>query len=108
MEVFVADTPCDAKDVAVAALTNLVRLMGAELVAGRHRDDIDVFERAVRTKIITPIDGCPPDVTQSGLALAAAHVEQALAQIRAQADAARAHPVPRAASRRQAGRPVLQ
>lgn len=103
-----ADTPCDAKDVALAALTNLVRLMGAELVAGRHRDDIDVFERAVRTKIGTPIDGCAPDVTQSGLALAATHVEQALAQIRAQADAARAHPVPRSASRRQAGSPVLQ
>ena len=103
-----ADTPCDAKDVALAALANLVRLMGAELVAGRHRDDIDVLERAVRTKIITPIDGCSPDVTQSGLALAAAHVERALAQIRAQADAARVHPVPRAASRRQAGRPNLQ
>ncbi|MCJ2017995.1 hypothetical protein MKK84_11250 [Methylobacterium sp. E-065] len=103
-----ADTPCDAKDVALAALTNLVRLMGAELVAGRHRDDIDVFERAVRTKIITPVDGSPPDVTQSGLTLAAAHVERALAQIRAQADAARAHPVPRAASLRQAGRLVLQ
>ena len=46
-----AETSCDPKDIAIAALTNLVRLMGAELVAGRHRDDLATVEQAVRDRI---------------------------------------------------------
>ena len=36
-----AEAPYDAKDVALGALANLLRLMGAVLVSGRHRDDLD-------------------------------------------------------------------
>jgi hypothetical protein len=34
-----------------AVLLHLVRLMGAELVAGKHRDDIDELIRAIDRKI---------------------------------------------------------
>jgi len=88
----VADTPCDPKDVALAALTNLVRLMGAELVAGKHRDDVGFLEQAVRSKMGTlTVDGCAPEVAEAGLALAKTHAESALIQIRSQAAAAHVH-----------------
>lgn len=104
-----AEIPCEPKDVALAALANLMRLMGAELVAGRHRDDIAVFEQAMRTKVgALQIAGCPPETVQAGLALAAAQVEQILAQIRRQAHAASPPAPPRATSRKTAGRPSLQ
>lgn len=87
-----ADTFCDPKDVALAALTNLVRLMGAELVVGKHRDNVGLLEQAVRRKIGTlTVDGCAPEVAEIGLALAKAHVELALAQVRTQAAAAQVH-----------------
>ena len=44
-----SDLSFDPRDVALTALANLIRLMGAELAAGRHRDDIDLFEKAVRS-----------------------------------------------------------
>lgn len=80
-----ADSPCDPKDVALAALANLIRLMGAELVVGRHRDDLGVFEQAVRGKVgAVALNGCAPEVTETGLALATLYIEQALAHIRLQ------------------------
>jgi hypothetical protein len=80
-----AETSYDPKDVALAALTNLIRLMGAELVAGRHRDDLNQLERAVRAKIgALTVVGCPVSVADTGIALAKSHVERALTQIRAQ------------------------
>lgn len=82
---------CDPKDVALAALTNLVRLMGAELVVGRHRDDVSLLEQAVRAKIgAVTVQGCPAEVADEGVALARSHVERALTQIRAQVAEARA------------------
>lgn len=89
-----ADTPCDPNDVALAALTNLVRLMGVELVAGKHRDDVGLFEQAVRGKIGTlTVNGCAPEIAETGLALARAHAELALAQVRTQAAAAQAYDI---------------
>jgi len=60
--------------------------MGTELVAGRHRDDIDLFEQAVRGKLAsTPTPACSLEVAEAGLQLAGRCIEQALAQVRAQA-----------------------
>ncbi|MCJ2132666.1 hypothetical protein MKK69_01040 [Methylobacterium sp. J-026] len=85
------DSICDPKDVALAALTNMIRLMGAELVAGRHRDDLGLFMRAVQDRLAaSPTPACSPDVAEAGLQVAARCIEQALVQVRAQAQAARA------------------
>ncbi len=74
-----------AKDVALAALTNLIRLMAAELVAGRHRDDFGLLERAVRDRLAeTATPACSSEVAVAGLQLAGRCIEQALAQVRAQ------------------------
>lgn len=84
-----SDLSLDPRDVALAALTNLIRLMGAELVAGRHRDDLDLFEKAVRDRLgSAPAPACSLDVAEAGLQLAGRCIEQALAQVRAQATAA--------------------
>lgn len=83
-----ADAPSDPRDVALAALTNLIRLIGAELVAGRHRDDVGQFERAVWDRIATsPTPDCSFEIAEAGLQLAGRCIEQALAQVRAQAEA---------------------
>lgn len=93
-----AKTSGDPKDVALAAMTHLVRLMGAELVAGRHRDDLNQLEEAVRNKVgAVTVVGCKPAVVEAGLALARTHVEQALIQIRTQTHAVRAREVAQAA-----------
>lgn len=76
----------DPRDVAIAALTNMIRLMGAELVAGRHRDDLAVFEEAVRRKAEAfTIDGFDPAVLEAGLELARSQIELALASVELQA-----------------------
>lgn len=101
------ETSCDPKDIAIAALTNLVRLIGAELVAGRHRDDLGQLEQAVRAKVgAVTVLGCAPEVADAGLALARSHAEQALSQIRAQAMAAQARDLAHAAARQQPAEPV--
>lgn len=80
----------DTKDVALDALTNLIRLMGAELVAGRHRDDINLLEHAMREKLAsTVIEGCSPEIAAAGLDIARQRVELALVRVRAQAGAAK-------------------
>ena len=93
-----ADEINDPKDVALVALTNLIRLMGAELVAGCHRDDVDLLERAVRAKVgdVTVVGGSA-ELAGAGIALARSHVERALAQIRVQADEARTTDLKKAA-----------
>ncbi|MCJ2134013.1 hypothetical protein MKK69_08030 [Methylobacterium sp. J-026] len=103
-----AEASCDPKDVALAALTNLIRLMGAELVAGRHRDDIAVFERAVRAKVgAVEIADCPTETVRAGLALASAQVEQALERIRRQAQSTCTPALPRGTPGKTAGSPFL-
>src|SRR4051794_9914858 len=36
---------------ALAALLHIIRLMGAELVAGQHRDDVELLVKAIKTKL---------------------------------------------------------
>ncbi|MBM0203981.1 hypothetical protein JNW90_13315 [Micromonospora sp. STR1s_5] len=76
--------------VTIVALLNLIRLLGTELVAGTHRDDVGRLERAVRRKIDRiAVPGLPPDVVQGGLAEARSLVEQTLVLIRARAEETR-------------------
>ena len=56
--------------VAIAALANLVRLLCAELVAGRHRDDIELLENAVRAKLNISVPGASANDLAAGLRLA--------------------------------------
>lgn len=86
LEPVLPETPLDPKDVALAALTNLVRLMGAELVVGRHRDHLGLVERSMREKIAaSSVEACPPEIAEAGLELATRCIEQALTLIRSQA-----------------------
>lgn len=39
--------------IALAALLHIIRLMGAELVAGQHRDDVELLVKAIETKLKT-------------------------------------------------------
>ncbi len=71
--------------VALASLVKLVRLLGAELVAGTHRDDIDVLERCVRQKLHASVEGISPEATAAGVALAHSLVEPVLRALRIQA-----------------------
>jgi hypothetical protein len=76
----------EAGSATVAALLNLLRLMGAELVLVRGTN-IAQFEHAVRTKIgefVSPTAN--QEAREAGLAQARYLVEQVLTQIRAQAD----------------------
>lgn len=76
----------EAGGATVAALLNLLRLLGAELVLMRGTN-IAQFEHAVRTKIgefVSPTAN--PDAREAGLAQARYLVEQVLTQIRVQAD----------------------
>ena len=52
--------------------------------------DLDLFEQAVRGRVGAPTAGFQDEIAEAGLALARAHTELALAQVRAQAAAARA------------------
>jgi hypothetical protein len=76
----------DVAAVALASLTKLVNLLGAELVAGRHRENIDLFENCVRAKLFASVEGVSPDATASGVALAHRLVEPVLRDLRARAE----------------------
>jgi hypothetical protein len=76
----------ESGSVAVAALLNLVRLMGAELVLNHAGGETERFEQAVRAKIgqfATP--NADAQAREVGLTCAKDLVEQVIAQIRAQA-----------------------
>jgi hypothetical protein len=75
----------EANAVALASLVKLVRLLGAELVAGSHTDDINLFEKCVREKLHTNVDGISPEATAAGVALAHCLVEPVLRDLRVQA-----------------------
>jgi hypothetical protein len=74
--------------VALASLVKLVRLLGAELVAGSHRDDIDVFEKCVREKLHANVNGVSSEATAAGVALAHSLIEPILRALRVQAQEA--------------------
>ncbi|RAI45392.1 hypothetical protein [Rhodoplanes roseus] len=72
------------EQVTIAALLNLIRLMGAELVVADPRD-IPRLEAAVRRKIgRIDLSAFPPEVAQAGLAEARALVDRTLAAVRQQ------------------------
>ena len=68
--------------VAIAALIKLVNLLGAELLVGKYREDVDVFEQAVRAKLFANVEGISPDETAAGVALAHRLIEPVLRDLR--------------------------
>jgi hypothetical protein len=72
----------DSVRVAIASLVKLVSLLGAELLVGRHRDDIDAFEQSVRAKLFAHIEGASSEETAAGVALAHSLIEPVLANLR--------------------------
>jgi hypothetical protein len=74
----------------IAALLNLIKLMGGELVLNIAGAETERFERAVRAKIeqyTSPTANAA--ARKSGLAFASHLVEQVLTQLRAQAEVKR-------------------
>ena len=72
----------DTVRVAVASLVKLINLLGAELLVGKHRDDIDEFEQSVRAKLFASAPGATPEETAAGVALAHSLIEPVLASLR--------------------------
>lgn len=91
-----AENP-EVATVALATLVKMISLLGAELVAGSHRDDIDLFERCVREKLHAEVLGVSSEATAAGVALASSLVEPVLRDLRVRAQRA---PSPRRTSNR--------
>src|ERR1700744_2180355 len=72
----------DPVRVAIASLVKLISLLGAELLVGKHRDDIDAFEQSVRAKLFAHIEGVSAEDTAAGVALAHWLFEPVLANLR--------------------------
>lgn len=72
----------DRVRVTVASLVKLINLMGAELLVGKHRDDVDAFEQSVRAKLHASLQGVSPEDTAAGVALAHSLIEPVLANLR--------------------------
>ena len=65
--------------VTVAALLHLIRLMGAELVAGEHRDDVEFLIKAIQTKLRST--RLPNDIPQPEIDKGLSRANQLLASI---------------------------
>ena len=72
----------DPVRVAIASLVKLVNLLGAEMLVGKHRDDLDAFEQNVRAKLYAHVQGVSPEDTAAGVALAHSLIEPVLASLR--------------------------
>ncbi len=68
--------------VAVASLVKMISLLGAELLVGKHREDVDLFEQCVRAKLFAHVDGVSPEATAAGVALAHGLVDPVLRDLR--------------------------
>ena len=68
--------------VALASLVKLINLLGAELLVGKYRENIDVFESCVRAKLYAHVDGVTPEETAAGVALAQTLVDPVLKNLR--------------------------
>ena len=84
----------DPVRVAIASLVKLVNLMGAELLVGKHRDDIDAFEQSVRAKLHASVEGVSSEDTAAGVALAHSLIEPVLANLRERVKQTRAAETP--------------
>jgi hypothetical protein len=76
--------------VAVASLVRMISLLGAELLVGKHRDDVDLFEQCVRAKLHAHVEGVSNEATAAGVALAHGLVEPVLRDLRERAKGLRA------------------
>lgn len=76
--------------VTLAALLHLIRLMGAELVAGQHRDDVELLVKAIDTKLTSvqlPTNTVASDVV-NGMELARRLIAPILDDLRAKSEKA--------------------
>jgi hypothetical protein len=86
--------------VALASLVRMIHLLGAEMLVGKYRENVDVFESCVRAKLFANVEGVSPEATAAGVALAHSLVEPVLKQLRERvrvmqaADPAAASPEP--------------
>jgi hypothetical protein len=87
----------DQVRVAIASLVKLINLLGAEMLVGKHRDDVDAFERNVRAKLFAHVDGVSQEDTAAGVALAHSLIEPVLASLRERVKQVQAAPPPFAA-----------
>jgi len=65
----------------------MVSLLAAELVVGKHSDDINLIESCVRQKLFATVDGIAAEPTAAGVALAHRVVEPVLRDLRARVEA---------------------
>lgn len=77
-----AQSCSDPVRVAIASLIKLINLLGAEMLVGKHRDDVDAFEQSVRAKLFANIQGVSAEDTAAGVALAHSLIEPVLANLR--------------------------
>ena len=68
--------------VALASLVKMINLLGAEMLVGKYREDIDVFESCVRAKLYAHVDGVSPESTAAGVAMAHSLVDPVLPHLR--------------------------
>ena len=68
--------------VALASLVKMINLLGAELLVGKFREDIEVFENCVRAKLFAHVEGVSPEATAAGVALAHSLVDPVLKHLR--------------------------
>ncbi len=68
--------------VALASLVKMINLLGAEMLVGKYREDIDVFENSVRAKLFANVEGVSPELTAAGVALAHSLVDPVLKHLR--------------------------
>lgn len=83
-------SPTSETEVALLALLHLIRLMGAELVAGQHRDDVELLIKAVETKLRSarfPAETPNQDIAQ-GLELADRMLKPILDELRTRSEQA--------------------
>jgi hypothetical protein len=71
----------DPVRVAIASLVKLINLIGAEMLVGKHRDDVDAFEQSVRAKLYANVQGVSAEDTAAGVALAHSLIEPVLANL---------------------------
>jgi len=75
--------------ITIALLANLIRLLAAELVAGAHRDDVNLVEAAIRSKVNADVPGASPKELAAALKETHEVLTPVLAQVRIQAEAVR-------------------
>ena len=89
-----AKAASDPVRVAIASLVKLINLIGAEMLVGKHRDDVDAFEQNVRAKLYAHIEGVSQEDTAAGVALAHTLIEPVLANLRERVKQVKATPPP--------------